>query len=325
MKKNLLSVVLLPLFMANFMQAQTVWNGPAITFTKPAGANPNLASSQDRITSNTWLTRGSVEGLYNFVYEVGYTRHTSPENTEWATGALADYATLSYTSWYTWAGGNPPTTVGVPAVLHLITENIYIGITFTGWGAGAAAGGSFSYQRTTAPITTPVILTGFTATKKNEKLQLDWTTASEENTAAFEVERSADGKNFKVVGTVAAAGNSSAARSYSFTDAHPLSNNFYRIKMVDHNTSFHYSHIVAFKMGKIKKLDFFPVPAQGSLNIQANVSGQTELQIIDGLGRVRKTRVLADGNNAFALPIDDLQAGIYFLKLAEESRIFMKE
>jgi hypothetical protein len=78
-------------------------------------------------------------------------------------------------------------------------------------------------------------------------------------------------------------------------------------------------------MGKIKKLDLFPVPAQSSLNIQANVSGQTELQIIDGLGRVRKTRVLADGNNAFALPIDDLQAGIYFLKLAEESRIFMKE
>src|SRR3954447_24032724 len=57
-------IVLAP-FALGAAQAATIWNGPKITFTKANNANPSLATSQDRITANVWLTRDSTMGLYN--------------------------------------------------------------------------------------------------------------------------------------------------------------------------------------------------------------------------------------------------------------------
>ena len=55
----------------------------------------------------------------------------------------------------------------------------------------------------------PVELTAFTAEREGDAARLRWRTASEKNSAAFEVERSHDGKAFERIGTVAAQGNSS--------------------------------------------------------------------------------------------------------------------
>ena len=46
----------------------------------------------------------------------------------------------------TWHGKCPPCAVGKDAVLHLISEDIYIDIKITSWVSGQ---GSFSYQRST--------------------------------------------------------------------------------------------------------------------------------------------------------------------------------
>jgi hypothetical protein len=134
--------------------APTIWTGPDISFTKANGANPNLAVNQDRMTSNIWLTRGSAQGLYNANSESFFSHFASPSGTAWATGSLANYASLSYTDWNSWAKGvnaGPPSTVGVNAVLHLIPENIYLSIRFTSWTSGGAGGG-FSYVRSTPAI-----------------------------------------------------------------------------------------------------------------------------------------------------------------------------
>jgi len=42
--------------------------------------------------------------------------------------------------------------VGQPAVLHLVSENIYLSITFTSWGG---VGGSYSYDRSTPSVSVP--------------------------------------------------------------------------------------------------------------------------------------------------------------------------
>ena len=326
MKKFLLGFVLSSFLFTNLLEAQTIWNGPVMTFTKAGFADPTLAANQDRITSSTWITRASTEGIFNIAMESDYNKpiHTSPLNTEWATGTLANYASLTYRSWYLWANTNPNTTVGVQAVLHLIAENIYIGITFTAWG-GASAGGSFSYQRTTAPIAAPVKLVSFSATKKDNKLQLNWKTASEENTSNFSIERSSDGKLFSSIGTIQAAGNSNSEKTYSFIDVNPSPSNFYRLKTIDNNGTFNYSSIVAYKFGKIKSLELFPIPATSVLRIQLNALHQTSLQIVDIGGRILKTKPLAEGNNAFNLAIDDLKPGTYFLRIGDESKMFIKE
>lgn len=109
----------------------------------------SAATQPDQITSRVWITRGGTEGIYNAVTETSFTHFFSPQDTEWADGTTADYSTLSYTDWNTWAKnihGGPPNTVGVNAVLHLITDDIYIDIVFTDW----ETGGAYSYMRSTA-------------------------------------------------------------------------------------------------------------------------------------------------------------------------------
>jgi glucose/arabinose dehydrogenase len=136
-------------------QAATVWTGPVTTFTKAAGADPTQAANQDRLTPNVWITRGSVQGIFNAKSETLYTHNLSPAGTEWAYGTTASYASLTYLPWETWYGGRgtlPGAILGQDAVLHLITEDIYLDVKFTSWGSGSLSGGPFSYQRSTPPV-----------------------------------------------------------------------------------------------------------------------------------------------------------------------------
>lgn len=127
-----------------------VWSGEDFEFVRAPfvdGADP---ANQDRITDLVAIARGPTRGIYNAVTELGYIA-TSPAGTAWASGRAADWQTLTFRPWVEWAGNNPPGTVGVQAVLHLIDEDIYLDITFRSWGMRAAGGGAFSYTRAFGP------------------------------------------------------------------------------------------------------------------------------------------------------------------------------
>src|SRR6266850_8304353 len=83
--------------------AATIWTGPTTNFVNIDGSDPTQAANQDRLTANVWITRGAFQGIWNAATEAGFTQFFSPQGTEWADGALADYASLSYTNWNTWA------------------------------------------------------------------------------------------------------------------------------------------------------------------------------------------------------------------------------
>jgi hypothetical protein len=130
-------------------EAATVWTGPTLSFIN------HSVSDVDQITPNVWLTRGGVQGIYNAKTESLFTHNFSPADTEWANGTTANYASLSYTDWNTWADGvnpGPPSTVGVNAVMHLISEDIYLDITFTSWPNGHSGNTGFSYNRSTPAV-----------------------------------------------------------------------------------------------------------------------------------------------------------------------------
>src|SRR4051794_4992021 len=128
-------------------RAATVWNGPLITYNQPA-PDPTQAANRDQLTPNVSLTRALTSGMFNGVSESFYTHNVSPAGTEWAVGELADYATLSYSSWEAAGGGNPVINLpGQQLVLHLIADDIYLSLKFTYLG-GHSAGG-FTYDRST--------------------------------------------------------------------------------------------------------------------------------------------------------------------------------
>ena len=133
-------------------QATEVWNGPMITFTLAAGADWTLPANQDRLTSNVWLTRNITSGLFNARTESSYTHFFSPADTEWAYGSLANYSSLTYSNWEAWNNHNPPSMVGHPAVLHLISGDVYLSIEFLSWGG---ASGGFSYERSVSQVPEP--------------------------------------------------------------------------------------------------------------------------------------------------------------------------
>jgi len=164
--------VLAVLITAATSQGATVWTGPLTNFVNVAGTDPTLATNQDRLTPNVWITRGAAQGIYNVKTEVGFTHFVSPADTEWADGTTANYSTLTYTDWNTWAKSThpgPASTVGVNAVMHLISEDIYVDVRFTSWGQMT---GGFAYERSTPPagnspptvsITSPTDGASFTA------------------------------------------------------------------------------------------------------------------------------------------------------------------
>ena len=155
----LVASVLLPLS----LNAATIWNGPTISASN--------ATQPDQLTTNVWLARGGAQGMYNAATEGGFLHSYSPEGTEWADGTTAN-TNLAYTDWNTWAKTihpGPPSTVGVAAVLHLKTNDIYLNIMFTSWAVGS---GGYSYQRSTptpanvpptVAITSPTNGAAFTA------------------------------------------------------------------------------------------------------------------------------------------------------------------
>lgn len=140
---------------------QIVWTGPSITFTKTDFADWTLAENQDRLTDNVWITRADSQGIFNIRVENSYSP-PSPADTEWAFGNAADYESLTFDTWFNLHQMNPPSLIGVDAVVHLITDDIYVDIKFLSW-TSFAGGGGFSYERSTpvpAPTALPLLAAG---------------------------------------------------------------------------------------------------------------------------------------------------------------------
>lgn len=115
----------------------------------------------------------------------------------------------------------------------------------------------------------PVTLVAFQAKKRENEAYLQWQTSSEINSRRFEIERSADGKQWQYLGQVVSKGGEATHTDYSYTDALPLAGtNLYRLKMIDHGTTgtedgqFAYSRIVALDF-ETEKVAIYPNPAVG--------------------------------------------------------------
>jgi hypothetical protein len=130
-------------------------------------ADTNDPLNQDRMTANVWLTRASTEGMFNIApgHESAYIRPTSPDDTLWATSVMSanngktiaatNWQQLSFTNWAP-AYGGPGPALGANitthnAVVHLLTDDIYLDLTFTSF----TSGGDFTYQRSTAALPEP--------------------------------------------------------------------------------------------------------------------------------------------------------------------------
>lgn len=106
--------------------------------------------------------------------------------------------------------------------------------------------GNLTYSMTNGNAVVPVELSSFTAAAQGRDVNLSWETKTEVNSSRFEIERTAEGiQSWTKVGQVAASGNSSSPKQYSYTDKKLNSGKYsYRLKMVDADGSYRYSSLV---------------------------------------------------------------------------------
>jgi hypothetical protein len=160
--------------------------------------------------------------------------------------------------------------------------------------------------------TLPVTLTRFTAARQQQSVLLNWQTASEQNAQNFVIQHSTNGQQWKQVGIVAAAGNSTAINNYQFTHNQPVTgNNYYRLLQLDKNGATTYSTIeaVQFAAGN----NSFTVTSNTLTNglLRVVVTEPTTLRLFTGNGQLLQQYRLAQGNHT--LTLSAYAKGIYFI------------
>lgn len=93
----------------------------------------------------------------------------------------------------------------------------------------ALNGAASNFIAQNSSVTTlPVRWLNFTVQSQNEKnALLSWSTASEHNSLDFIVQRSSNGNDWQMIGTLKAAGNSDQVNNYSFSDLSELNGLYY--------------------------------------------------------------------------------------------------
>ncbi|MGD9633166.1 MAG: hypothetical protein AB7G28_02035 [Pirellulales bacterium] len=157
--------IAIPTIVLEAAAAPIVWTGSAFSFSKSSGANPTLPANQDQLTANVSLTRGNTQGMFNILKESNFTL-SSPADTQWATAlnnpgdtiSAANWAALDFTTWSAAYLNNVSANIlNHGAVVHLVTDDIYLDLRFTSF-QGGGSGGAFSYERST-PVPEPAALT----------------------------------------------------------------------------------------------------------------------------------------------------------------------
>ena len=174
-------------------------------------------------------------------------------------------------------------------------------------------------------VVLPVKLLNFNVALRDGSVGVNWATASEVNTKNFVVERSTDGVHFSALGTVAAAGNSSTAHQYQFTDANVLqagaSALYYRLRIVDNDGKYVYSAILQVQLqGGVFRITLSPNPVHDRLTVafSTNNSKNVTLRVTDANGKiVYKQQFQTNGVTSMQqyINVSKYAAGSYFVQL----------
>ena len=139
-----------------------------------------------------------------------------------------------------------------------------------------------------------------------------WATANEINLSHFVVQRSADGKVFKSVGSVAAKGNS----FYSFIDELKTKDQlpktlYYRLQSIDKDGKYSFSDVRQVSFVNQQSVKIYPNPAKNSVTISC--SNAKEISIINNIGITIKQ--FSNSNSPIVFNTQHLAKGFYVVKI----------
>lgn len=223
----------------------------------------------------------------------------------------------------TWNGGN---------AVHALHNNagtsaaVVAGRNNTQWTASAQ--GMF-FVPTCAPCSTsttasclqtilPIELLHFRGRAEGVVNVLEWATASEQNSASFIIERSADGEWFEAILHQVAAGQSNVPLHYSAIDTDPLPGaNYYRMQQIDMDGATRTSDVIVVNSVAGGSVSLSPNPSNGTTDyrIPQGVVLPTWLVVRDLSGRIVH-RILA-GAPTGTIDLPRIGAGTYMVSVGD--------
>lgn len=161
--------------------------------------------------------------------------------------------------------------------------------------------------------------------KNNRYIEVKWATASEQNNAGFEVERSDDkGRTYHSIATVAGRGNTNQPSYYAINDEQVLPGirYYYRIRQTDLDNRVRYSAIA---MATLAGEHYFavevkPNPVKDRLNIEIQSPKKQLAQIVitDAAGklyRIEKGITIESSITRYSCDVAGYPAGMYVAKV----------
>lgn len=186
---------------------------------------------------------------------------------------------------------------------------------------------TLSDTETVCPVTTavlPIELLSFTAELiPDNKIRINWQTASEINCDYFIVQRSVDGNEFNEIEKIQGAGNSTKLSSYSMVDENTTNTKiiYYRLDQVDYDGKKHSSKVipVAFKPDELSIISVIADNNTDQIKIlvQSNCRHVLHFTLTDAVGKViiQQNNPSGFGFTATNLSAYGLSKGIYFLEV----------
>ncbi len=217
---------------------------------------------------------------------------------------------LSTGQWYSLLEATTPNK-SYTSVEYIAASNI---ARFSAWGRGV-----WDFQVTAAPL--PVAYTSFEGELNAQRqVALQWETASENNSAYFDVERSSDGSIFVPIHQERAKNTPS---HYACLDKSPLQGiNYYRLKQVDQSGDISYSSIISVQAQR-SNTSVFPsiLTSNTPIHIQTDVENSV-LSVYDASGRLVFETEITSSNSQTSL--STLRQGIYFYRLKNNEQGVLK-
>ena len=195
-----------------------------------------------------------------------------------------------------------------------------------------------SFNLTVRNIALPIKLINFDAILRQNKVRLNWSTATETNNNYFTVERSGDGEHFEKVTTQRGAGNSSTTRTYEAVDEFPLPGySFYRLKQTDFDGHYTYSDVktVSNKSkssdqleSEIKSVSPNPFTDRIEINFVSIKSGTGDILILNPGGQLISSQTIQITEGYNHITVEDLAGlpeGIYFVGISIGEKCTVKK
>ncbi len=106
-----------------------------------------------------------------------------------------------------------------------------------------------------------------------QQAQLSWTVSDEFQITGYDIERSTDARNWRIVSNLASKVSNEAIKQYAYTDSFPPNGTvYYRITAKESNGAIYYSSTELMSRNTVKKFTVYPNPVSSQLHIMVEAS-----------------------------------------------------